>query len=80
MNLEKAKAEVSVNATVLTWLTVHGNLCLSLRHPQNRGESRALCIDVVRMLSKLIVEAGVMTQAEMDQANRLELQEGSDLG
>jgi hypothetical protein len=35
-----AKTEGTVKASLLTWITVHGNLCLALRHPQNRGPSR----------------------------------------
>lgn len=72
-------ANASVTAPMLTWITVHGNLCLSLRHPGNTGQSRELCLQMVRHLSKLIVDAGLMTQEEMDQANRVEREHGSDV-
>jgi len=72
-------ANASVTAPMLTWVTVHGNLCLSLRHPQNAGQSRELCLQMVRHLSKLIVDAEIMTQEEMDQANRVEQEHGSDV-
>lgn len=72
-------ANASVTAPMLTWITVHGNLCLSLRHPQNVGQSRELCLQMVRRLSTMIVDSGLMTQEEMDQANRVEAQNGSDV-
>lgn len=82
MNLDpRALAALTkVEAPMLTWVTVHGNLCLALRHPENRGQSRQLCINMVRQLSEMIVAAGVMTQQEMDEANRLEAQHGSQVG
>lgn len=72
-------ANASVNAPMLTWVTVHGNLCLALRHPSNSGQSRELCLQMVQHLSKLIVDAGIMTQEEMDEANRVERQHGGDV-
>lgn len=73
-------ANASVTAPMLTWVTVHGNLCLSLRHPSNVGQSRELCLQMVEHLSKLIVDAGIMTQEEMDFANRVEQEHGSNVG
>jgi hypothetical protein len=72
-------APVAVEAPMLTWVTVHGNLCLALRHPENRGQSRELCLDLVRRLADLIVSEGIMTPEEMDEANRVETEHGSDV-
>lgn len=82
MNLDPRAliAMVSVEAPMLSWVTVHGNLCLALRHPSNRGQSRQICLNMVKQLSEMIVAGGIMTQEEMDQANRVERQAGSDVG
>jgi len=66
-----------VIANYLTWLAVHGNLCLALRHPENRGASRRYVVDFVKGLGKMLVAAGVMTEAQMKAAWRLEVEEGS---
>ena len=79
MNAMRAHYLVKVEATAFEWMTVHGNLCLALRHPQNRGPSREACMNIVRKLSKAIVESGLLTQQEMDQATALERQEGTQL-
>jgi hypothetical protein len=65
-----------VNAEMICWLTVHGNLCLALRHPSNVGESRRIAIRMLETISRLIVDAGVMTQEEIDAASEYEVQEG----
>ena len=65
----------------LVWLGVHGNLCLALRHPQNRGASRSIMIDFVKRLGRLLVIYGVVSEEELKRAERLEIAEGSkDLG
>lgn len=62
----------TVEAPLLTWMTVHGNLCLALRHPGNSGASRKLCTDFVKTLSDLLVDTGAMTREQIDAANRIE--------
>ena len=66
---------VVVEESLFVWMAIHGNLCLALRHPENRGLSARYMEDFVRKLGRLLVEKGVMTQAELDQAWALELQE-----
>jgi hypothetical protein len=61
-----------MEATLLEWLAIHGNLCLALRHPQNQGDSRALLVGFVHRLSKLLVERGILTAEEMRAATKLE--------
>ena len=67
----------SISANLLTWLTVHGNLCLALRHPQNRGASRPYVIGFTKELGKLLVRYGVMTEEQLKHAEREEAKEGS---
>jgi hypothetical protein len=66
----------TVEADLLTWLAIHGNLCLSLRHPANRGPSRKYVVDFVKGLGKFLVDAGVMSQEQMENAYALESEEG----
>ena len=68
-------SHVSVEASVLTWMTVHGNLCLALRHPSNQGESRRVALAMIDQISTLLVEAGAMTRQEMEYANHVEERE-----
>lgn len=71
------KTTRNVKAPLLVWLAVHGNLCLSLRHPQNRGPSRKLILDFVKNIGRFLVEAGAVTEAELRAAENLEIEEGS---
>jgi hypothetical protein len=68
MNPACARVPILVEAEALTWMAVHGNLCLSLRHPQNQGPSRALIADVIRDIGDALVNSGLLTRAEIDQA------------
>lgn len=65
-----------VDAPLLTWLAIHGNLCLALRHPANRGGSRKLVVDFVRALGAKLVERRVLTQDQLENAFALEQEEG----
>jgi len=78
MDLSKAKLMFEVHADAMTWMAVHGNLCLALRHPANRGESREQMIAVIHQLGENLVACGLLTQAEMDDAMRYEFEQGID--
>jgi len=71
-----ASRTMSVSAPLLTWLAVHGNLCLALRHPSNRGASRAWVIAFVKALGQHLVDVGVITAQELQAAQKLEIEEG----
>lgn len=75
MDAERANIECSVTASLLQWMTVHGYLCLALRHPGVNGPSRALALDFVEQLSALLVEGGIMTRDEMTEAHQVEIAE-----
>lgn len=68
----------TITASLLTWITVHGNLCLALRHPQNRGPSRKLAVEFVKELGKALVEWKALTPEQLKAAEKLEVEEGSD--
>ncbi len=54
-----------VELTALQMLTVHGNLCLALRHPENLGSSRRFCIEAVHALEKVLQEEGVLDEEDI---------------
>lgn len=56
----------------LTWLTVHGLLCLALRHPGLSGSVRARGSEIRDALAELLVEKGVLTPEEAVIARALE--------
>jgi hypothetical protein len=72
MNVDKALERATLDASLLEWMAIHGNLCLALRHPENSGGSRALVVKAIDQIGKLLVERGLLSQAEIDQATRIE--------
>lgn len=64
-----------ITTNQLTWLAIHGNLCLALRHPQNKGASRQLVINFVNHLGSKLVEWQVITIEELEAAHKLEREE-----
>ena len=66
---------IVVETNGLTWMAVHGAICLGCRHPAYLGPSRTLVIAFVRELGKRLVEAGVLTEAELQEVERCERQE-----
>lgn len=67
----------SMKADLVTWLGIHGNLCLALRHPQNKGPSRAFLVAFVKRLGWNLVEWGAITEEELRHAEQTEREEGS---
>lgn len=80
MNYDIATEEATIEAELLTWMAVHGNICLALRHPENRSQFvRPRMIRLVKEIGAMLVERGFMTQAELDGAMKYEMQQGNDL-
>lgn len=75
VDASKAMENRTVDGTLLEWLTVHGNLCLALRHPQNDGPSRATVVSMIHRIGKLLVEGGILTREELNFATRVEQDE-----
>lgn len=80
INPDKAAEVAPLETNLLTWMAVHGNLCLALRHPQNRGPSRSVILEFLTDLSNLIVERGLLTREQMDAAFALEREVAGALG
>ena len=72
---EKAHERVHVEADLFTWMSVHGNLQLALRHPENQGPSRKIVENFVEALAAVLVRGGIIDQADIDRGNRLEADE-----
>lgn len=70
------RKEVTINLNVITLMAVHGNLLLSLRHPQNIGESRDLVIDFVKQIGEELVILGAMAPEQLKMAYTVESDHG----
>jgi hypothetical protein len=69
---EKAKIPCQIEADLFTWMTVHGNLQLALRHPENVGPSRAVMENFVQSLEEILVRGGIIDQEDIDRGRTLE--------
>lgn len=54
------------------WLTVHGALCLALRHPHFTGPSREEIKSFVASLGKGLVDWGILSPDELELVNKTE--------
>jgi len=66
---------VTRELNLLTIMAIHGNLCLALRHPANRGPSTQLVAAVVRQLGEVLVARGALTAAELAEVYAVEAKE-----
>lgn len=74
------RQHVTLELNVLTVMAIHGNLCLALRHPANRGPSTRLVAAVVHQLGELLVARGALTAAELAEVYAVETEEGGFRG
>jgi hypothetical protein len=80
VDISKATTLIDVRLSALEWMCIHGNLCLALRHPNNVGNPREITVSVAQVLARVIVESGLLTQAEMDNAHHVELEAAGATG
>jgi hypothetical protein len=71
-NAGVAMNSLLIEADLLTWMAVHGNLLLALRHPENTGESRQIVERFVEALGKRLIEGGIISQAELELTKAVE--------
>ena len=69
--------KVAITTDMITWLNIHGNLCLALRHPENRGPSRIYIAAFTKMLGHFLVDSGAITEQELQAAENFEANLGS---
>lgn len=70
--IAKACESHEFRATLITWVAVHGNLQLALRHPSNIGASRPMVEEFVRELGRFLVTHGLLSDAVLEEAERRE--------
>jgi len=76
-SLEKLNRKAAISTPLLTWVAIHGNLCLALRHPENVGDSRKLVLNFVKELGRFLVKSGIFTEAQLEAMEKVEIEEGS---
>lgn len=59
------QAPLGVELPMHTWLAVHGNLVLALRHPGNDGPSRTMIQDLVSLLEGVFLDTGLLTEGQV---------------
>lgn len=73
MNPQRLTERVSVEASLLEWMGVQGNIALGLRHPNNVGHSREMMEQFAMRLVGLLIERGVLTREEGEEACKFEV-------
>lgn len=56
----------------ISWIglmAMHGALCLALRHPQFKGQSRQLVVSATKQLGKYLVDNGILTPEQLNEAD-----------
>lgn len=74
--VEALKVNQPVIADRLTWLAVHGSICLALRHPDYQGPTRQMMLEFVHQLGRGLVEWECLTAEELAWIERTEAVEG----
>jgi hypothetical protein len=75
MTPERAMALATTQAVgtdALTWMVVHGAVCLALRHPAFAGPSRQRALQFVRQLGQGLVRWGCLSADELALCERTE--------
>jgi len=75
VNLDMATERATVEAELITWMAVHGNILLALRHPRNDGPSGRLVSDFAQKLGRMLVDGGLLTEAELAHTYQVEREE-----
>lgn len=75
-NLAVAQEPAAVEMELLSWMAVHGAICLALRHPRmsapSHRTSRAMLLAFIEGLETLMRERGLLTADEIHQVHRVE--------
>jgi hypothetical protein len=70
------RALFCVETSGLTWLAVLGNISLAVRHPNNNGPSSVLVRDFATKLLAMLINEGVISQADAALVYRDEMRYG----
>lgn len=69
---EELKKVIAIEFPALSWITIHGNLCLALRHPQNVGASRPVAISALEWIEQQLFMAGILDQEDIETIHKTE--------
>lgn len=75
MNPLKGGEIITMSFTAIQLMAIHGNVCLGLRHPQNRGISRAIVKSFILDAEKKLVECGLLNEDDIRKIHRVENEE-----
>ena len=67
--------KIIIEFTAFELLTVHGNVCLGLRHPYNTGPSRKTAENFVLLAEENLKKCGFLTDSEIRLIHRVENEE-----
>lgn len=70
---EEFEKHISIQLPAISWLAVHGNLCLALRHPENIGPSRTLAKSAILTIEAALLALDIMDQEDIEKVHRTEL-------
>lgn len=57
--------EIAVTLPALSWLTIHGTVCLGLRHPHNTGPSRKIAEDFITSIETFLMQNDLLTPEDI---------------
>lgn len=74
-DLQKLQETAAIEAELMTWMAVHGGLCLALRHRDLTGAVRDTLLRMVGGIEEMLLAGGALTQAEIDLIHQVEAEE-----
>lgn len=52
------------------WLTIHGNVCLGLRHPDNKGSSRGVAITCLTRIENVLLSHSLLSPDDISHIHK----------
>lgn len=69
---EILREHITIDLSVDQLITIHGNLCLALRHPGNNGECRKMALSIVKQFGDILVDVKALDQEQLKVIERTE--------
>lgn len=57
--------DISITLPAYFWLSVHGNVCLGLRHPENKGTSRNMAITFLTRIENVLLRESLLSPEDI---------------
>ena len=61
-NLDVAQERIELNMSAADLLTLHGQLCLALRHPSNRDQAAERAHRLVTRFEEILLDVGMISK------------------